>query len=225
MNAAEQQTLLEELLKHMTAERSARMDEVLSNRTRHVCMVLEDIYQTHNASAVLRSCDAFGIQDVHIIENKNVYSRNPDVDMGSEKWLTVRQYFEGENNTAEALSSIKSKGYKLVATTPHEPSILLEDLPVDEPIALMLGTEMRGLTDTAFELADIRVRIPMMGFTESFNLSVCGALMMQTVTRKMKANGIDWKLSEEELIEVKLDWVRKTVKASAEIEARIGGAE
>ncbi len=204
----------------MTLERSRRMDEVLQNRSRYVCIVLEDTFQSHNASAVLRSCDAFGIQDIYIIENQYSYSTNPDVDMGSDKWLTLH-FFKGKaNNTADCISVLKSAGYLIVAATPHPPSISLSEMPIDRPLAIMLGTEQEGLSETALEMADLRISIPMLGFTESFNLSVCAALFLQTVRNKMNESGVAGGLTDEEKIELKLDWAKNSVRGATGIESR-----
>src|SRR5690606_12525524 len=145
---------------------------------------LENLFQPHNASAVLRSCDGFGIQDIHIIENYNKYKPNREIDMGSSKWLNTIKYKEKENNTVECIRHLKSKGYKIVATTPHENDCLIDDLPLDQPTALLFGTELTGLTKEALNEADAFVKIPMFGFTESFNISVSVALALYSVTQK-----------------------------------------
>ena len=127
-------------------------------------VVIEDVFQSQNASAVLRSCDCFGIQDVHIIENRNEYDINPLVALGSTKWLTMQKYNEKTYNTVDCINSLKEKGYTIVATSPHEEDILLDELPLDKPIALMFGTEAEGLTDKALEMADIHMKNPHVWF-------------------------------------------------------------
>ena len=110
---------------------------IIQQRTRHVTVALENIFQPHNASAVLRSCDCFGVQDVHVIENTNEYAPNREIDMGSSKWLNIQHYSETENNTLECINKLKAKGYKIVATTPHENDSFIDELPVDQPVALL----------------------------------------------------------------------------------------
>lgn len=185
---------------------------VLNNRTRHITVAIEDIYQSHNASAVLRSCDCFGVQDVHIIENKNEYNVNPDVALGSSKWLTMEKYNQKEHNTLDCINTLKSKGYIVVATSPHKDDILLDELPIDKPIALLFGTEGDGLTDIALENADVHMKIPMYGFTESFNISVSAAMCIHTLTEKMRKSEVDWHLSQNEKDELYLDWCKKVVR-------------
>lgn len=206
--------LLDFLLTYITPNKQRKFDEIIEQRTRHITIVLENIFQPHNASAVLRTCDCFGIQDVHIIENEYKYEVNPDVALGSSKWLNLIKYDKLENNTRPALDALKQKGYKIIATTPHQDDINLQDLPVDSKIALLFGTELEGLSDTALEEADAFMKIPMYGFTESFNISVTAALVMFHLTEKLRNSDIGWKLTEEERIDVKLDWARKAINRS-----------
>jgi len=203
----------------ITENKLRRFEEVLHNRTRYITVVLEDLYQPHNASAVLRTCDCFGIQDVHIIENQNAYTVNPDIALGASKWLNLFKYSGQSNNTPDAIRALKEKGYRIVATTPHKDDVVLQDLPLDKgPLALVFGTEMRGLTNTSLELADEFVKIPMYGFTESFNISVSAALVLFYLTEKMRSSGINWKLTESEMVDIRLNWAREVVKRSDLIE-------
>lgn len=204
----------------VSARRRRRIEQVLAERTRWIALVLEDIYQPHNASAVLRSCDCFGVQDVHIIENRNEYNPSPQVDMGSSGWLSLTRYDEGADNTETALASLKERGYQLVATTPHRDDCLLDDLAVDKPLALLFGTEDTGLSEKALAAADSFVRVPMYGFTESLNISVCAALMLRELTRKMRAENAAWPLSDRERAELRLAWYRRSIRAVELIEQR-----
>lgn len=190
------------------------MKEVLNNRTRHLTVVLEDIYQPHNASAVVRTCDCFGIQEIHIIENRNKYRVNPDVALGSSQWVDLIKYNSSEKNTEECITSLKKKGYRIVATTPHKNDINLEDYNPQQKTALMFGTEADGLSTTALEMADDFVKIPMYGFTESFNISVTAGICLHHLSMKLRQSEIMWKLSEEEKEEIMLQWVREVVKKS-----------
>jgi tRNA (guanosine-2'-O-)-methyltransferase len=203
----------------VTERRFALLNEVVRNRTRYISLILEDIYQSHNASAVLRSCDCFGVQDVHIIENKNMYEVNPDVALGSAQWLTLNKYNSSENNTIDCIKKLKERGYRIVATTPRLEAPILEQFDIHAgKFALMFGTEQEGLTDTAFQLADEYVRIPMYGFTESFNISVSAALCLYHFTSAIRRDAIEWRLSEEEMLDVQIDWFRNTLKESEGIE-------
>ncbi len=188
------------------------------NRTKHLTVVLENIYQPHNASAVLRTCDCFGIQDVHIIENSNQYNVNPDVALGSSKWLNLIKYNKQENNTKDCLNALKNKGYKIVATSPHENDYNISDFPIDSKLALVFGTELQGLSEIALNMADSFVKIPMYGFTESFNISVSAAICLYQLSENLRNSNINWKLSEEEILDTKIDWVRSILKKPELIE-------
>jgi tRNA (guanosine-2'-O-)-methyltransferase len=210
--------LLEFLLTFISDNKQQKFSENIRYRTRHLTIVLEDIYQPHNASAVLRSCDCFGIQDVHIIENMNKYEVNPDVALGSAKWLSLFKYNGEANNTASCLISLKNKGYRIVAASPHKDDFTPESLPLDQKTALVFGTELAGLTNNALELADACVRIPMVGFTESLNISVSAALLLFTISERIRKSSFDWHLTEEEKTEVMLHWAKHVVKKADAIE-------
>ena len=200
------------LSQFITDERKQRFEEVLDYRTRHLTVVLEDIFQPHNGSAVLRSCDLRGIQDIHIIENRYEYDINPDVVMGSTKWLNLYKYNGEEFNTPAAFARLREKGYRIVATCPHRDDFTPDTLPLDKPIALVFGTEKLGLSDYAVENADMHVRIPMFGFTESYNISVSAALMMYALTERLhQSTDIDWHLPEEDRDQLRLEWTRRTL--------------
>jgi len=203
---------LDHLVSFVSENKQNKFTEVLNNRTRHLTVVLEDIYQPHNASAVLRSCDCFGIQDIHIIENRNKYNVNPKIVVGSNKWLDLKYHNEQKENTVACIKDLKAKGYTIVATTPHQDDVMLPELPIDKPIALMFGTEQEGLTDIALEYADVFMRIPMYGFTESYNISVSASLSLQSITDRLRDSDIEWQLTEDEKNEIKLDWAKKVVR-------------
>ncbi len=199
------------LSQFVSETRRAKFDKVLEYRTRHITVVLEDLYQPHNASAVLRSCDIFGIQDIHIIENKNAYTVNKDIALGAPKWLNLHKYRKEENNSLDCIHKLKKQGYKIVATTPHEKDCNLEDLTIDKPLALFFGTELTGISDTIREQADEFIKIPMYGFTESFNISVSAALCLHTLKEKLHKSNINWHLSNAEKEELLLRWLKNSI--------------
>ena len=203
---------LQNLSGFVTENRLKRIEEVLQFRTRHLTVVLEDIHKPQNAAAVLRSCDCFGIQDVHIIENQNKFEPNPDVELGSLKWLTIYKYNSKEENTADSIASLKKNGYKIVVTSPHKNDCTIEELDITKKTALFFGTEMRGATPAAFEQADGFVKIPMVGFTESLNVSVSAAVSLFILTSRLRRSSVDWKLSEEEETEIRLQWLRNSIQ-------------
>jgi len=193
-------------------------NQIIEFRTRYITVVLEDIYQPHNASAVLRTCDCFGVQDVHIIENRNIYEVNPDVALGSSKWLTLEKYNTAKNNTVDTINKLKSKGYKIVATTPHKNDTPLSQLDLSKKTALLFGTELKGLSDIALKNADAFVKIPMVGFTESFNISVSAAIILHQLTEKLRASDYKWQLTDKEKLDIRLDWVKNVLKNSDLVE-------
>lgn len=197
----------------ITPRRMEKMRTVLAQRTRHITVVLEDIFQSQNASAVLRSCECFGVQDVHIIENRYAFELNPEVVMGASKWLTMSRYHDYGNNTLACLQHLKQQGYQLIATTPHKDDFSPATLPIGQKTALLFGTEMEGLSDDAREVADGYMQIPMSGFTESFNISVSVAVSLYHLVNRIKSSvDVAWQLSEEEGNDILFEWMCKSVK-------------
>ncbi len=221
MQLQEKQELIDYLKQFITEARWTKMQRVLQQRTRRVTVVLEDIYQPHNASAVLRSCDGFGVQDVHVVENRNPFDLSKGVTVGSEQWLTLHRYNQKEtNNTQQCLSQLKARGYQLVATTPHERETTLNRIPVDGKVAVLFGAELTGLSEAAIAQADIAMRIPMVGFSESFNISVSAALCLYDLTTRLRQQTQDWGLSEEEKADIQLQWLRQSRRASQILEQK-----
>jgi tRNA (guanosine-2'-O-)-methyltransferase len=219
MKTATKKALCEYLSGFITQNKRNRFDEVIRERTRYITVAIEDIYQPHNASAVLRTCDCFGVQDVHIIENQNPYQVNDDIALGASKWLSLHHYSGKQENSPEAIKTLKEKGYRIVATTPHKDDVTLQELSLDKgPVALVFGTEMRGITGGTLEMADEFMKIPMYGFTESFNISVSAALALFYLTEKLRKSDIDWRLSEDEMLDIRLNWAREVVKRADLIE-------
>jgi len=203
------------LLKHLqtiiTENRKLTFEKVLDNRTRHFTVVLEDIYQKHNTSAVVRSCDIFGIQDIHIIENKyNSYVSN-QVAKGAQKWIDFHEYNTEEYNTDNCIDSLRNKGYQLIATTPHDGSSVLEDFDISKKSAFIFGVEKAGVSDKMMKEADGHLKIPMVGFTESLNVSVAAAIILNNLTTRLRNSNVNWQLSEHEKNEKRLDWCTKTI--------------
>jgi tRNA (guanosine-2'-O-)-methyltransferase len=213
MDFGTKQALYQYLSGFLTENKKIKFEEIVRKRTRYLTVVLEDLYQPHNASAVLRTCDCLGVQDIHIIENQNIYELNPDIALGASKWLTMIMYRGKENNTPDAIQNLKSRGYRIIATTPHKNEVRLQELPVgDGPIALVFGTELRGLTENALYLADEFVKIPMYGFTESFNISVSAGISLFYLTEKIRNSVNNWQLTDEEQLDLKLSWTRNVIK-------------
>lgn len=207
------QELLAYLLSFVTENKQRLFREVLAGRTRYLTLVLEDISQPHNASATLRSAECFGIQDVHIIENRHEYNLNPYVTRGSSKWLTLHRYNTQANNTKEALHWLKENGYRIIAATPHHQDVPLEGFDMDAgKAALVFGSEFYGLSEETCTAADEFLHIPMSGFTESLNISVSVAVVLHHLSWKLRNSQLSWRLSREETDALLLEWVKKTIK-------------
>jgi tRNA (guanosine-2'-O-)-methyltransferase len=201
--------LIEHLESYLTERRKERFYKILSQRTRHFTVAVEDVYQLHNTSAVIRSCDVFGIQDVHIIEEQNRKRIDREIAMGAQKWVDLYRY----NSTNECIDTLKQKGYQIVATSPHHDDYYLQDFDVSKKSCFFFGRETEGLSDDVLNQADVFLKIPMVGFTESLNISVSAAIILQHVTALVKKTETPWQLSHEEILEKRLDWSKKTIKS------------
>lgn len=210
--------IIEELSGCITERRRKVFDRVLDFRTRYITVVLEDIYQSHNASAVLRTCECFGIQDVHIIENRNTYNINPDVVLGATKWLNLKKYNRLDYNTTEAIKDLKDRGYRIIATTLNEKAVLLHNFYLHTgKCALFFGTELTGLTDEVLDQADELLKIPIYGFIGSFNISVSAAIILNQLTMELHQSDLSWRLSKAEREEQLVDWLNKSIRGEGRL--------
>lgn len=216
MDSNKRQAAITLLREYVTPEKLQKMESVINNRTRHVTVVMEDIFQSHNANAVVRSVECFGVQDVHLIEEQFTFKVSSGVAMGSTKWVDIHKHA----STADAFKVLKAQGYTIVATTLHPQAKPLEELPLDHKIALVFGTENVGLSTYAHEHADAFVTIPMFGFTQSFNVSVSVALCLYHIIRQLHSSSIAWQLTDAQKEELLLSWLRRTVRASKQLENR-----
>jgi tRNA (guanosine-2'-O-)-methyltransferase len=214
---SDKKDLLEYLKYYMTDERTERFQEVLKNRTRHFTVVVEDLHKERNASAVVRTCDCFGIQDVYVIENHNEYQLSEGISMGAEKWVNVNIYDSFPDNTGQCYADLKNQGYQIIATSPHRNENQLDDFDISKKTAFIFGGEKEGLSDKAMKNADGFVNIPMFGFTGSFNISVAGALLLYNVMSKLHQSNLEWHLEASEMIDLQLDWTIKTIASSEQL--------
>ncbi|MDA3894163.1 MAG: RNA methyltransferase [Salinivirgaceae bacterium] len=207
--------VIHKLSEFITEERLELFKNVLNKRTQYITLALEDIYQSQNASAVLRTSDCFGIQYVHIIENRNEYNINPDVALGANKWLSMYRYNEKDQNTLDAIKHLKASGYRIVATTPHTNDVNLEDFDLNKgKAAFFFGTELMGLSQTMLDNADEYLKIPMHGFTESFNISVSASIILHHLTNKLRNSELNWQLSSDEKQIILFRWLMSSIKRS-----------
>ncbi len=217
MNTSEKQALIDHLLQYVTENKREKMHEVLQNRTRYITVVLEDLFQEHNASAALRTCDIFGVQDVHVVQSKYEFKAVDTISMGATKWVDVTAHA----SITDAITTLKKDGYRIVATTPHRQSYSLPELPLDQKTALLFGSEQTGLSEEALAQADMYVKIPMFGFVESFNVSVSVALCLYDVINRLHKSEYGWQLSQEETQDILLAWIKKVSKTATLVEKNI----
>ena len=207
---------LEYLEGFLTDNRMERFRQVLSKRTNHFTVAIEDVFQLHNTSAVMRSCEVFGIQQLNVVEEKFGKSIDKEIAMGAQKWVDVNRF----ESISACLHNLKSKGYQIIATTPHENDCMLDDFDISKPSALFFGTERDGLSEEVLQQAHGFLKIPMAGFTESLNISVSAAIIIQNLMSRLHQSDIAWQLSEEEILEKRLHWAKNTIKDIKRIEAR-----
>lgn len=192
----------------LTEDRKQRFLEVLQNRSKYITVAIEDVFQLHNTSAVIRSCDAFGVQEVHVVEGRFGERLDKNIAMGAEQWVDVKRY----QTTSECISTLRQRGYQIIATTPHNDSCLLSDFRLEKKTALFFGTEKEGLSNEVMANADGFLKIPMVGFSESLNISVSAAIIIQELMEKLRKTDTEWQLSDIEILEKQLDWTKKSIK-------------
>ena len=208
MRTTDSAEYLEYLEGFITENRKERFLQVLQQRTRHFTIAIEDIFQLHNTSAVLRTCEVFGVQGLHVIEEKYGKTIDKEIAMGAQKWVDVTRY----DSTRACLDKLRAQGYRIIATSPHEDSCLMEDFDISQPSAIFFGTERLGLSEEILQQADGFLKIPMVGFTESLNISSSAAIIIQSITNRLRQSDLEWKLSEEEMLGKRIDWAQKTIK-------------
>ena len=211
---------------YITPERAAKIQQMSSMRTRYVTIVLEDISQPHNTSAAIRSCECFGVQDVYVIEQKHQHKLFESIAKGASQWLDIEQFNQKDtDNTQACFEVLRRNNYTIVATTPHAQDMLIEQVPLDKKIALVFGNEQRGLSNYALDNADMYAKIPMYGFTESFNISVSVAICLYEITKRLRASKQNWQLTPDEILDLQLDWLGRTTSRHQEIQVVLQGLE
>jgi tRNA (guanosine-2'-O-)-methyltransferase len=204
--------LLEFFSEFITEERKSKIEEVLSFRTHHFRIVVEDTYQEHNASALVRSCDCFGIQNFTVIRHINDFNIYHGMARGAEKWIDINYYDQDQDGVQLCIDQMKKDGYQIVATSPDPNSSRLEDFDITKKSAIFFGRERHGLSQEIIDQADENIMIPMVGFIRSFNISVSLAIILNTLTPRLRENSsIDWQLTQEEKTKLRLAWYYKSL--------------
>ncbi|MCX6129162.1 MAG: RNA methyltransferase [Proteobacteria bacterium] len=171
----------------ITAQRRQRMLQTAARRTKYLRLVLQDIADPHNVGACLRSAEAFGVLCCDLVNTYEPFGTASTVSRGADQWLELRRF----NDIALYIEAVRSRGYRIAAAYPGGPSIGLEELPLDQPLAIVFGNERRGL-DPAWEAhVDYRFTIPMVGMVESFNISVSTALTLQSLNTRART-AVPW---------------------------------
>ncbi len=201
------------LKQFLTDERLSKIEHFSQESSDFVLPVMEDVYQFRNAAAIVRSVEACGFHHVVALEEENVFNPNLKVTKGAETWVKV----EKMPNNLDSLKEIKNRGYKILAVSPENNATMLPDYEVKEPIALVFGTELEGVSDEILDFADETLAIPMYGFTKSFNVSVAAAICMYELKQKLMKSNLNYKLSNEKLLELKIRWAKNSIKSSEQI--------
>ena len=211
--------LLSYLEGFLTDDRKERFLEVLSKRTTYLTVAVEDVFQFHNTSAILRSCDAFGIQEVYTIEDRFGDRLDKNIAMGAQQWVDVYRY----QTTAECIDKLKQEGYSIIATVPHSQAQSVADFELHQKAALFFGTEREGLSEEVLQQADAFITVPMVGFSESLNVSVSAAILLEQLSNKLRNSTLPWQLTPVQVLDKRLDWTKKSIKNVEQIISRYQG--
>ncbi len=210
--AAHDAVFMEQLLSLVSERRRALFEKALAGRTRHLCAVIENVEDGHNTSAVIRSCECLGIQDVHVISEEG-FRASRKILIGAGKWVDIHKYpGSGEGHAEHCVENLRSRGYRIVVTLPRPGATPVQELRVDRPLAICFGHERTGISQKLQSLADEAVTIPMYGFSESFNISVAAAIIFHTLTRKLHEGDVPWQLPDAEKKLLRLQWALRSVK-------------
>jgi tRNA (guanosine-2'-O-)-methyltransferase len=209
--------VLEEFYKIITPNKVGLFEKIAPQRSRHLVVGLENIQQDHNASAIMRTMDCLGFQELHLIEKNNNYQFQRDIALGAARWLDVMQHQQEPEPVLDSIAHLRQKGYQIVATSPHIKASTPQNIDLTQPIALFFGAEKHGISEELSANADAFLHIPMHGFTESFNLSVSAALVLSALRTRLEAGSIDWLLSPEAQTELKISWCERILNGGPQL--------
>ncbi|MEG2078370.1 RNA methyltransferase [Chryseobacterium sp.] len=206
----------EYLKQFLTEERLRKIEHFAPESSDFVLPVLEDVYQFRNAAAIVRSVEACGFHKVVALQEENNFEPNLKVTKGADTWVEVEKL----PRNMESFQKIKDKGYKIVVVSLENNAKMLPEYEITEPIALVFGTEMEGVSQEILDFADETLAIPMYGFTRSFNVSVAASICMYELKQKLMKSTIDYKLNEEKLLKMKIRWAVNSIKSGKQILAK-----
>jgi tRNA (guanosine-2'-O-)-methyltransferase len=209
---------IEYLREFMLPERYDNFSRVLDMRTQWMTVCMENTFHAQNASALVRNCEAFGIQNLHAIENLCPFQPYLDIVRGTDKWIDLNKYAD----SVSALKALKAAGYRIVATTPHRDDCLPENFDVAKSkFALVFGTEHAGISDEVTAAADEFIRIPMCGFVESLNVSASAAILLYTLSARLRASTAPWQLTPSEKLPIMFRWMMESIRGAEQIITKI----
>ena len=200
---------LDYMTQFLTEERKLTLRRTVEQRTHYMRIMTENMFHPQNASAIMRHCEAFGIQQIHCVEDRCKFDPSVNIVRGTQKWVDV----EHHETTAEALSALKSEGYRIVATTPHRCSSTPESFDVTKgKFALVFGTEHAGISQEVIEAADEFLMIPMCGMVESLNVSASAAILIYMLSERIRQSVDGWQLSDAEQLKLLTRWTMSSVR-------------
>jgi len=170
----------------MTVRRRQRVDRILAQRQPDLTVLAECLHKPRNFSAIVRTCDAVGIGEVQAVPGEDGLSTHWNTSQGAEKWVTVRSH----ESVAAAADWLRTRGFQLVAAHPGDDAVDYREVDYTVATAFVVGTELFGVSPEGLELSDCRVKIPMMGMTQSLNVSVACAIVLYEAMRQRDAAGL-----------------------------------
>jgi len=198
------------LCQFITEQRRNLIESRANERTNRLTLVLQDIFHPHNVNAVLRTSDCLGLRDIHVIEGKYAFKTSQNISKGASKWVNVYRH----PDEAACLHTLHKAGYVVFAASPHHEAATPVNVDLSKPIALIFGSEKLGLSSYVLKHADGIITLPMVGFTESLNVSVAAALCAYEITRRLRNEGHSWQLTESESDELKLEWAMRSARSA-----------
>ena len=202
---------VEYLSEFLLESRVETLNRALDMRTEYITVMTENMFHAQNASAIVRHCEAFGVQNIHTVEELCPFLPTLNIALGTDKWIDINRHA----TTVDAVKALREQGYRIIATTPHHKSCTPETFDVKRgKFALVFGTEKTGVSEEILAEADEYLQIPMCGMVDSLNVSASAAILIYMLSQRMRLECEDWRLSEEKRIRILYDWYRYAVRDS-----------
>jgi tRNA (guanosine-2'-O-)-methyltransferase len=189
----------------VTTERREKVDRVLERRQPDLSVLMDRVRKPHNFSAVIRTCDAAGIHEIHAIAAPGCLPTISHTSQGAENWVRVKRH----DNAAQAVAALRERGLKLIAASLSGQAQDFRDYDYTQPTAIALGTEYSGLSAGLLEHVEAEIRVPMLGMTRSFNVSVaCAIILFEAQRQRAQAGYFDQRrLSDEDWHNTRFEWL------------------